>query len=303
MRILVIGDTHGNTKFLCDYLYPIACNIGAGAIVQLGDFGYWEQAPEGVQFLDDVAGAAHHFEIPLYWLHGNHDKHSMIAGRYTGRTVDGFIAVRPRVNYIPQGFCWTWAGVSMRAFGGAYSVDKQWRLDEEAKRYKKLSYKEGKRRAVGLEPKSIPPTAGTLWFPEEQMTDAEFAELLAADSDRKDIVFSHDKPRGSNPGLELKNEPECLPNQDRLQRALCIHKQKLWLHGHLHHRYTDWVRYGDGAADWTRVAGLGPDSQAAMRFWRPTDSWCVLDLHSPQSIDLTPGADAEEWYEHPRKAA
>ena len=53
---------------------------------------------------------------------------------------------------------------------------------------------------------------------------------------------------------------------------------KLVVHGHLHWRYTDWVRVSGDA--WTRIDGLGGDSQCKRDNprWRPEDAWMVLDL-------------------------
>ncbi len=196
MRIIVVGDTHGNGPFLRTYVYPTAVALGAQAIVQVGDFGYWEHAQEGVDFLDEVNRGAEDTAIPLYWLRGNHDKVSLCLAKY-GRNSDdeGFLRCRPQVFHIPDGHRWTWAGVRMRAFGGAYSIDKAWRLDAEAKRYRQAAAREDARRRAGRPPKPIPPTAGTLWFPEEELTDGQFGALLAdtgPGSDPVEVVFSHD---------------------------------------------------------------------------------------------------------------
>src|SRR4051812_6589522 len=94
------------------------------------------------------------------------------------------------------------------ALGGAYSVDKQWRVNEERKR-----------RAPG-----------TLWFPEEEMTDTEFYRHLAGPSP-VDVLLAHDKPRAANPDWNRKDLPECWPNQDRIQAAAVTLKSKLLVHG------------------------------------------------------------------------
>jgi predicted phosphodiesterase len=275
MRLLIVGDIHGNTEFLRDQLYPAAAGLGVAAIVQLGDFGYWEHDPED-RFVDEVADAAAHFDIPLYWLHGNHDNWAWAMQRYgQQRTADGFVSLRPRVNYIPNGFAWSWAGVRFRAFGGAYSLDKPGRLRDE--------------RRFNLSP-------ATLWFPWEEMTEDEFTLLMAADSGPKDVVFSHDKPRSANPGIRLKDKVECHPNQDRLQRALLAHQPDLWLHGHLHHRYSCMVRNGDQDG-WTEVIGLSCDPQGAGRFWKPTDAWGVLDFDQDVPVTYTPAQTAQDWYQ------
>ncbi len=303
---MVAGDLHGNDVFTCQYLYPTARGLGCQAIVQVGDFGYWEHTPDGVEFLDAVNRSAEDADIPMYWLRGNHDNAALLMARYGGdRDGEGFIPVRARLRYIPDGHVWTWAGVRMRAFGGAYSIDKRWRLDLEAKRYRQAAAKEDARRRAGRQPKPIPSTAGTLWFPEEELSDRAYERLLAEDVGRVDVMFSHDKPASADPGIPLKDEPECRRNQQWLQRALTHHQPRLWLHGHLHTFYTGTVRCGDdgGGGGFTDVIGLSCDDQAAPRFWRPHQSWCLLDLddglvtvtYGWQAQDLVPQEAYEEW--------
>jgi hypothetical protein len=108
------------------------------------------------------------------------------------------------------------------------------------------------------------------------MTDDECDALLADDSP-VDVLLTHDKPRGSDPDWNRKNLPECLPNQDRIQRVVRTLRPDLLLHGHLHYRYTDSVDRGDGAT--TRVEGLGADPEgSALPDYRSADSWLVLPL-------------------------
>lgn len=265
MRLLIIGDTHANTSWVRNYVYPVALTVGADAIVQLGDFGAWEHTGEGVEFMDQVGAAAQAAGIPLYWLHGNHDKHSHTIKRYK-RDQQGFRPCREYVLYIPQGHTWRWSGVSMRAFGGAYSVDKDWRVERDSR--------QGRR--------------DFLWFPEEEMTDSQMTGMLATDSSPKDIVFSHDKPFSSKPGWNRKDIAGCIPNQLRLERALRVHKPAWWFHGHLHYYYRDIVRGPDFQ---TTVLGLDPDGTAAEQFWKAPQTWALADLHDGQA-SITVGLDA-----------
>jgi hypothetical protein len=293
---MVLGDIHGNGPFAVEYIYPLAAQLGVHAIVQVGDFGYWEHEPDGVTFLDDLAEAAERYDIPLYWLRGNHDKVSLALRRYgDNRTADGFLWVRPRINLIPDGHIWTWAGKKMRAFGGAYSIDKPWRLRAEADRYQKAKTKEKHRQAAGRKPKEVPSAVGTLWFPEEELTDEQFADLLATDSSPMDIIFSHDRPAGATvgEGFTIKTDPECRRTPQWLQRALVTHRPSWWFHGHLHVNYRDTVRCGDDDSAAT-VVGLACDDAAAPRFWRPSDSWCLLTLDFEAPITVQRGADAED---------
>ncbi len=288
MKLLVVGDTHGNLPFLRDYVYPLAAKLSVDRIVQVGDFGYWEHDPSGVDFLDKLNETADRHGIPLCWLHGNHDKHSLALKKYmsTGAsTPDRFLTVREHILYIPQGKVWTWEGVTMRAFGGAYSVDKQYRLDLERKRTRKLHAEEDRRRDAGEPVEPYRSAEGTLWFPEEQMSEEEMDAMLALYAEPVDIVFSHDFPARANPGEHFKTLPECLPNQQRLQRALDVHRPQWWFHGHLHQPYTDEVLTVVDD-DWakTTVVGLGCDWDAAPRFVKPWHALAEVTIEDGQIV-------------------
>jgi len=288
---MVVGDTHGNTPFLSNYIFPTAAKAGAAAIVQVGDFGYWEHEPEGVQFLDDVSAAAVDHQIALYWLRGNHDKLSLCLATYGPELDDeGFIICRPGVLHIPDGHTWSWAGRRFRAFGGAYSVDKQWRLDLEAKRNRQeLAKAEGRRRA-GAPEKPLRDHTEAIWFPEEELTDAQYEALLSGDLGKVDIMLSHDKPAAADPGPNFKTFPECRRNQQWLQHAAFLHRPDLWIHGHFHHPYTGLFRTS-GSDGFCKVVGLGPDWDAAPRFVKPANSWCLLDLGEQTVLTLGPQAE------------
>ena len=254
MRLLIVGDVHGNAEFLRSYIYPLALTVGAGAIIQLGDFGAWEHTSAGIGFLDEVGQLAQKTAVPLYWLHGNHDKHSETLGRYEPDE-RGFYPCRPFVFYIPQGHAWQIGGVRLRSFGGAYSVDKQYRLKLERARQ---------------QPES-------LWFPEEEMTEAQMVAMLKADNSAKDIILSHDKPLSSRPRWNRKAFAECIPNQLRLEQALRVHRPAYWFHGHLHTHYVDVVR----GRNWTTtVVGLAPDWDAAEHGYRQVHSWSIVDCEN-----------------------
>lgn len=293
---MVLGDLHGNARFVEQYVYPTATGLNADAIVQLGDFGLWEHFPDGVNFLDAVSACAQDTGIPMHALRGNHDKWSLALDMYGDKVTDeGFLQCRDSLYLIPDGLIWTWAGVRMRSFGGAYSVDKDYRLELERERWHVANIRDERAAAfASREPYGVPSTAGTLWFPEEELTDPQFDALLAADSDPVDIIFSHDKPRSSNPQWNRKDLAECWPNQDRLQRALLAHQPTYWFHGHLHHAYVDEVRSGDDSH--TTVVGVSCDDEAAERFWRPKQSWGVLDLDDGHIV-YRAGADFDDVYD------
>lgn len=264
----MVGDTHGNADWLHDYIYPVALTLSCDKIVVLGDFGAWEHMRHGVHFMDEVNDLGADTGVRLYWLHGNHDNATLVLEMYGDQRDDeGFILVRKNVLYIPQGHSWTWASSTFRSFGGAYSIDKQMRLAMEERR---------------ADP-------GSLWFPEEQMSDAEMDELLSADADEKDFVLSHDKPLSSRPNWNRKDISGCAPNQIRLQKALEVHRPTYWLHGHLHFRYTDVVRTAASRPFSTTVIGLEPDKEAAEPGWKHKHTWALVELHGDQPDIVTPG--------------
>ncbi|MDI2126400.1 metallophosphoesterase family protein [Yinghuangia seranimata] len=292
MRILLAGDTHGNLGHL-RLLLDVAAEAGADRIFQLGDFGYWEHEPAGVRFLDELHRSARSRGVTVYFLDGNHDKTGLLLERYGDRAdTEGFLAVRGRVRYAPRGHHWTWDGTTFLAFGGALSLDKDWRLAEEERRHKKAARKEGFRQAAGRPPGDVADFAGTLWFPEEEATDAETDAVLAAARtalpDGVDVLLTHDKPRATKPEFNRKDDERCFPNQDRVQALVDALHPDLVAHGHLHYRYTEQLPGGPGL-DPVQVEGLAADPQVSWDVpgYRVADSWLVLEVE-PDDPDPTP---------------
>lgn len=254
MKILFGGDTHGNLSHL-RYLIRVAKAYELDRVVVLGDFGYWEHTEEGVQFLDKLDSLAAEDGIDVYFIDGNHDNTDLLLEKY-GPVDRGPLRVRERILYLARGLRWIWGGATFIALGGAYSVDKQWRVDLERKRRK----------------------PGSLWFPGEQMTDTDMAKILANDSGPVDIMLAHDKPLRSHPGWDTKAFPQCIPNQERLQNALDVLVPKLFLHGHLHVRYEETIPLHGVETHGCRVIGLGADPEASwMPRYKAKDSWTIID--------------------------
>jgi predicted phosphodiesterase len=274
-RILLCGDTHGNLGH-CRTLLGEARRNNAEAIVILGDWGYWEHQPAGVEFLDELDELAAHHGLLVYAIDGNHDKTQLLLDTYGHQRDDeGFVIVRDRIRYAERGHRWTWAGTRFIALGGAYSVDKPKRLELERLRKRSIIKANQYRRAGRKHPAD---TSGTMWFPEEEMSDEDLARILAADSTPVDVLLCHDKPRGAHVDRNRKDLPECWANQDRIQLTALALRPSLIAHGHLHWRYTDHIRV-DGDR-WARVEGLAADPTAREfgRVYEPGDSWLMLDL-------------------------
>jgi predicted phosphodiesterase len=272
VRILLAGDTHGNIKHV-RYLIRMAAQRGISIVFVVGDFGAWEHAAKGVRFFDDVDGAAKAAGVTVFFLDGNHDKTSLVLEKY-GDCVDseGFLICRPNLRYAPRGHRWTWGSKRFLAFGGAYSVDKFMRLDEEHQAHKlALELRNSGLRYVNVD------ASGTLWFPEEEASDEEFERVLR-DRTRVDVLLTHDKPDGSTPpGWTYKQPVECYRNQVRIQQIADLVTPTLLVHGHLHYPYEQDVRLAPSGAT-MRVIGLDCDQPMFHPDYDPMDSWVVLDL-------------------------
>lgn len=282
MKIMLLGDTHGNTKFVTKYVIPAAVSAGVRWIYQLGDFGYWEHTEQGIVYLDEVNQECISKGLEIVFIQGNHDKVSMIPRKYSD--VQGFYKVRSSIWFAPNGTVWSpnEGKTSFLALGGAYSIDKQERLDMERARAKQLTLSQ-RYQNFGTDyrmPAAYEETEHSLWFPEEEMSDVQFNQILSSVNEQVDVILAHDKPLGSNPPVKLINIPECEPNQRRLQEAVLHFKPSLFVHGHLHCRYQDFIRSGDDNS-FTQVLGLGADVNnfnQPRSSWEPSDAWEILNL-------------------------
>ena len=290
--LLVCGDTHGDPNHLI-YLYQMALNENVDAIFQVGDFGYWEHHPDGWSWLDMNSDLAVQNDMPLYWIDGNHENHTMLrrlygpGGEKHKPTPEGFWEIRPGVYYVPRGCRWVWNGKHLMGLGGAYSVDKESRLEDEwagekeVERYRHNAWHlTGKLKFIA---EAMDRGEHWLWWPEEELTEEEVDLAIAQDSTPLDILFTHDKPRASNPRWNRKDWLPCYPNQDKIMEVVKALTPKLLVHGHLHFPYQDEIRATGDA--FTKVVALhcNPDRAVdANQLWKAgaqrAASWVKISL-------------------------
>lgn len=229
MKLLLLGDTHGNINHV-EAVLQYALNHwepgdGPYAIMQLGDFGLWEHLPSGAAFLnvleDWLVGMSEDLEteIVFYWVDGNHENHNILDGGFYELNDQGFRPIRPHIWHVPRGHTWEWDGVKCMGFGGAYSVDVHNRLQREANGGHKC------------------------WWPQEMITDEQVESVKGK---RVDVLFSHDVPLHvtglreaflAQNGRALKNIGRS--DENRLQLG-CVVKEvqpSTIVHGHYHVRY------------------------------------------------------------------
>lgn len=205
MRVLLVGDTHGNSRWWEGFVVPTAISTGAEVIVQLGDFGYWGDT----RFVDTVAAC----DVPVYFIDGNHENHPALREAAGAGTLDAAVCLTGSLHYLPRGSVTEWEGVSMLALGGAASIDRALR------------------------------TAGVDWFKEELITEEQLERARTARAQivlAHDAPSSSDVPlipRDSLPAAWQRELPQCEHQRDRLETVLDAVAPELWVHGHYHVGY------------------------------------------------------------------
>jgi hypothetical protein len=235
-RILVVGDWHGNEDWALSTIRRVPGVLGGEPhrlVLQLGDFGVWPDEA-GQAYLAHVSAAMAQVQAELWFIDGNHEDFPQLARlARAGTTPDGRVPVRPCLFHLPRGYRWTWHGRRWLACGGAVSLDRA-------------------RRTEGLD-----------WWPEEEISDAEEAAIIAGG--HADVLISHDCPSGvahafGRPPSWLA--PEDLARADahrrRLQRIVDAVQPTYVIHGHLHRAYQRNCDFGYGPV---QVTGLDSDSR------------------------------------------
>ena len=241
MKILAIGDTHMNTSAICNVAIPVAKKNGCETIVQLGDFGFWIHEERGRRFLNKVSKCLVREGITLYWIDGNHDNHPKLWAEYLPSGPDGFCMIKPNLYYVPRGTVWKFDQVTCLGLGGAFSIDKEFRIQEELIR---AGLMRGRFDVHYTEVGIGSDFEHTMWWPTEMIRfeDAELAKKNALEKGLVDIMFTHDCPTGVDvPGIHSDQKwqfPETWQNRDLLREVFDVVQPKLLVHGHYHVRYT-----------------------------------------------------------------
>lgn len=290
-KVILGGDTHGDTNQVF-WLIDQAKAEGAQAVFVLGDFGIWSHL-DGGDFVRHVSNRVSRTKIPVYFLPGNHENYDLLEQyeKVNEKTADGFVVIEPGVFYSPRGHRWTWSGVRFLSLGGAYSIDKHYRVVEDrairerAEQCVKQGYRLTAKERYAL---SSPHLS---WWPQEEINDAE--RNRAIDGGEVDVLLTHDKPLVAKPRWNRKNIPECIPNQEQIQKVVDATRPGLLVHGHLHYSYEDKIESTE-----TFVKGLDCDPDASRSSGGSGKrhlSYAVLDLDPSRLPTPEPGADADHY--------
>lgn len=208
MRILVIGDTHGDKNNISN-LMAVAISHECDKIFQVGDFGYFPNDKDSNSFLDFCSSEIYRSGIPIHFIRGNHD--DVVSLNKLGF---GIHSIRENLFYHSDGFVWQWGEKKFVGIGGAFSIDRMYR------------------------------TEGIDWFREEQiplyLTEKEIGKV--------DILFSHDAPTSSDIDhlLDFRMDIGTIGNRNKLQLICENVRCSKVIHGHYHKRYECCGRFVDG---------------------------------------------------------
>jgi Icc-related predicted phosphoesterase len=246
MRIMVAGDWHGNKGFVEAFYDRWVSKMDVEAVVQVGDFGFWENGRGGPEFLDAVNACSVKHNVDTYWIDGNHEDHELLRSRYIQDQVDDFVEIRDHVFHIPRGLAWEWDGVKFMGFGGAYSPNKA----------------------------QLTPYIN--WFPQEMAFDEEIDR--AATRGTVDVLFSHDVPEG----VQFMNEVfagtvpimGAMWSRRHMLRVAEAAQPTMIVHGHYHFHYKEFWN-----APWGEVFVIGLDADMSAQHWG--DVYTVLDTKYP----------------------
>ncbi len=239
--LMLVGDSHGNTKFVCDAL-ALAQDLKIPRILQVGDFGIWP-GEEGRLYLNAVDTASKDTGVRFDFIDGNHEDFDQldVYEKESEKNADGSVRVRPHINWWPRGSVTVIENRSIAFLGGAVSVDR-------------FARKEGKS-----------------WWSQEHITKQQLDRLYANTPNPVDIMVMHDAPAcipmrstGAFPPILLKASYDARLLLDKVVKHA---KPKLLCHGHWHLRH-----YTTSNLRGFRFKTLGVGSESLL------DGVCILDL-------------------------
>ena len=165
--LIITGDTHNtfDGRRLYKENFDYTGLTKEDYILVAGDFGYvWRGDERDDQELDKLSD----LPVTILFVDGNHENFDALNAMEVQEWHGGKVHfVRPDVIHLMRGEIYEICGYSVFTFGGAYSVDKEFR------------------------------TPGVSWWPQEMPTAEEYEhgrQNLAQHGGRVDLIVTHDVP-------------------------------------------------------------------------------------------------------------
>ena len=205
--IYITGDMHGDVNQMRQVMDKITVKP-ENTLIVLGDFGGNYYCNKKDNYFKD---AISEYNIKIFTIRGNHDAnpvkvcHSIEEYDNIGEVDDHY----PNIFYARNGLQYNINNFSFLVLGGAYSVDKWYRLEK-----------------------------GYQWFIDEQPNDEEKEKIYNELPQKVDVILSHTCPYPNIPKhLFLKNI-----NQNTVDNSMEIFLSKVknkvqygnWFFGHYH---------------------------------------------------------------------
>ena len=126
-KIALLGDIHGDFDALFDKAIEAESN-GAGALIQVGDFGYYPDSPRSYMRLRESWNESHKYfknpNFPIYYIDGNHDPCTYYKNYYRDVSdLQASMRVLENVQHLRRGSTVNILGYRVCALGGAASID------------------------------------------------------------------------------------------------------------------------------------------------------------------------------------
>ena len=254
-KIMMLGDTHGDTGAYAEaLLYAEAINVRH--IFVLGDLGVFPYYNETLQYLEDINQMSREFGIHNYWVRGNHDDpdaRSATLKYWPGAHRFGML--RSNIHLADRVHHFKMFGLQFLAVGGAVSIDRDWRVQQE-KRDK------------------------TLYWPNETISEADMRKVYGWSDDRKvDVLLTHDCSDRTPFYTRLKADLDSKMNRQKIDNILRVTEPDFHFHGHMHTEY-EWENRVSGN-HWVSTYGLECNEDAMMHnFGDEPNNWIIFDTES-----------------------
>lgn len=219
---LITGDTHGKNLARLEKIRSLSPEYQPEetAVIILGDsgFNFWlNKTDKKAKALVNETG------YTVYCVRGNHEERAENIETYVvgfDENVGNFVFFEeefPNIRFLIDGECYNFNGKQALVLGGAYSVDKYYRLNRAA--------------AAGQ--------SFTGWFESEQLTEEEMERIEVLSIDKEyDFVLSHAAPLEWEPTdlfLSFIDQSTVDKRTEKfLSRIKQIIKYNIWCFGHYH---------------------------------------------------------------------